>query len=78
MIWGRQENEMIWGCGDYRQGWVTWFAWYPTRLMDGRWAWLEFVDVTGYMCDEISPKARFHMGIFCRPWVAQERTEGDG
>lgn len=39
MIWGKllkEKVERVYSCG-------KWFAWYPIRLKDGRWAWWEYV-----------------------------------
>lgn len=38
--------------GRKRQDWKVWrshYAWRPVRMLDGRWAWLEWVEITGYV-----------------------------
>jgi len=36
MIFGQSFSEM--------PLWKRWFAWYPTLLNDGRWAWMETIE----------------------------------
>ena len=30
---------------EVRNEWRPWFAWYPVRLKDGRWAWLHNIEL---------------------------------
>lgn len=66
---------MIWGWD--RRGWTPWYAWRPVRLMDGRYAWLETVEVASYYLHDVSPWAYFHLGLR-GSWVARPVASGEG
>lgn len=46
MIWGKEHDVPL----DLSPLWVAWFAWYPVRLWDGRWCWLEKIERLESFC----------------------------
>lgn len=36
------------------QPWHAWFAWYPVRTIQGRWAWCQTVERAGYAHPDVS------------------------
>lgn len=39
--------------------WRVWFAWYPVRLTNGSWAWLEDVDWCVFPCLRHKPNGLY-------------------
>lgn len=60
--------------------WQRRFAWKPWKMIDGRWVWLEWVEVTGYVQNpDVTEKHAFNCRIAStsfavRPITTQEPT----
>ena len=52
--------------------WQPRYAWKPVKLIDGRWAWLEWVEITGFVENpEIEPHTPFNCRIFSTSFCAR-------
>jgi hypothetical protein len=49
MIWGRKMED--------RNVWHPWFVLRPIKMIDGRWAWLHWVERCHYFANHISVRA---------------------
>jgi len=72
MKWGTSRD---YSCQGNNTPFHLWFALWPVRLMDRRWAWLEDVERGGYFLKEVPVQVPFTL---VRNWVYREAARQTG